>query len=495
VSASVHVPTTVIDADGHVVEPLEAWANVPEDHRPRIHSDASGFDHVVVGGREILAVPLGTLATPGATFADPAQYTSLADAQSGGSDPVARLADMDLEGIDQAVLYPSIGLYFWALTDPMTAALVATAYNDWLSGYCAADPARLFGAAMIPLQDPDAASLELRRAVEQLGFRAAFVRPNPCMGRSLSDPAYEAVWGTAEELGVPIAVHEGSSVIVPTLGSDRPFNPLILHAISHSFEEMLACAQLMAFGTLERHPGLQIVFLESGGGWVPFWLERLDEQSETFGGFCPQMPMRPSEYFARQCAISFEVDEATLPALLPFIGHDRVVWGSDYPHHDATFPGAVVALRRTMAPLGIDSQARILGANARRIYGLPPRWTGPEAVTADYFLAVTMRDTNALRRLFAYDAVLNAQGTIYEGIEAIARFYDEGAFRFADLLPQPTLHRMDDNQVVVDIDLHIAGMDTKVVDTFEVAGPQIRSLTIEGLTQELQSQLAAAESP
>ena len=488
-----HVPTTVIDADGHVVEPLEAWANLPEDHRPLIHSDASGFEHVVVGGQEILAVPLGTLATPGATFADPSQYTSLAEAQPGGWDPVARLADMDLEGIDQAVLYPSIGLYFWALTDPVTAALVATAYNDWLSGYCAADPTRLFGAAMLPFQDPGAASRELRRAVEQLGCKAAFVRPNPCMGRSLSDPAYEPVWNTAEELGVPIAVHEGSSVIVPTLGADRPFNPLILHAVSHSFEEMLACAQLMAFGTLERHPGLQFVFLESGGGWVPFWLERLDEQAETFGGFCPEMHRRPSDYFARQCAISFEVDEATLPALLPFIGHDRVVWGSDYPHHDATFPGAVVALRRTMESLGVDSQARILGANARRIYGLPPRLTGPAAVAGDYFLAITMRDTDALRRVFAPDAVLDAQGAVYEGSDAIARFYDEGAFRFADLLPHPGSLRADGDQIVVDIDLHIAGMNTKVVDTFRMAGGRIHSLKIEGLTQELRSRLASAE--
>ena len=486
-----HVPTTVIDADGHVVEPLEAWAHLPEEHRPLIHSDRSGYEHVVVGGREILAVPLGTLATPGATFADPSHYTSLATAQPGGSDPVARLADMDLEGIDQAVLYPSIGLYFWALTDPVTATMVSTAYNDWLSGYCAADPARLFGAAMLPMQDPEAASRELRRAVDQLGFKAAFVRPNPCMGRSLSDPAYEPVWNAAEELGVPIAVHEGSSVIVPTLGSDRPFNPLILHAVSHSFEEMLACAQLMAFGTLERHPGLHIVFLESGGGWVPFWLERLDEQFENFGGFCPEMPMRPSEYFARQCAVSFEVDEATLPALLPFIGHDRVVWGSDYPHHDATFPGAVAALRRTMEPLGVDAQARILGANARRLYGLPPRGSGASAVAADYFLAITIRDGAALRRLFAADAVLNAQGTIYQGTEAIVRFYEEGAFKYTDLLPRPGTFRAEGDRLVVEIDLHIAGTDSTVVDTFAMADGRISSLVIEGLTQEVRDRLAS----
>lgn len=369
----------VVDADGHVVEPVSAWAEIPEAHRPVITRDPNGYEHVLVAGTEILAVPLGTLATPGAVFSDSSAFRPLEEAHPGGSDPVVRLADMDLEGIDQAVLFPSIGLYAWAITEPAAAVSVAKAYNDWLFSYCRADPLRLFGAAMLPVQDPTAAVAELRRAAGSLGFTAAFVRPNPCMGRSLSDPAYEPLWSAAEELEVTIGVHEGSSVIVPTLGSDRPFNALVLHAISHSFEEMLSFAQLAAFGVLERHPDLRFVFLESGGGWVPFWLERLDEQAETFGGFCPDMRLRPSEYFARQCWISYEVDEKTLPALLPFIGPDRVVWGSDYPHHDATFPGAVDALRRTIAPLRPAEKALVLGENAAALYRLPPRCARPAA--------------------------------------------------------------------------------------------------------------------
>jgi predicted TIM-barrel fold metal-dependent hydrolase len=367
----------VVDADGHVVEPVAAWDPVPEAYRPAIHRDGAGYEHVVVDGKEILAVPLGTLATPGARFFDPADFRPLEEALPGGSDPRARLADMDAEGIDQAVLYPSVGLYFWALDDPRPAVAVARAYNDWLASYCAAGPGRLFGAAMLPMQDPPAAAAELRRARHELGFPAAFVRPNPCRGRSLSDDAYAPVWEAAEETGTAIGVHEGSSVILPTLGADRPFNPLVLHAVSHSFEQMLACAQLIAFGVLERHPGLRVVFLESGGGWGPFWTERLDEQAESFGDFCPEMKLKPSEYFARQCWISFEVDERTLPALAPLLGAGRIVWGSDYPHHDATFPGAVDALRRTVATMAAGDQARVLGANAAELYRLPHPAPGP----------------------------------------------------------------------------------------------------------------------
>jgi predicted TIM-barrel fold metal-dependent hydrolase len=361
----------VIDADGHVLEPLSAWASAPAAFRPRIERDATGYEHVIVGDNEVVAVSLGLLATPGSKMSDTGAMRTLEEALPGGYDPVRRLADMDLEGIDAAVLYPSVGLNFWAIEDPRAAVALARAYNDWLASYCEADPGRLFGAAMVPLQDPSAAAAELRRSREELGFPAAFVRPNPCVGRAIAHPAHEVVWATAEELGVAIGIHEGSSVTIPTLGADRPFNPFILHAVSHAFEQMLACASLIAFGVLERHPGLRVVFLESGGGWGPFWLQRLDEQVHGFGDFCPEMRLRPSEYFARQCWISFEVDEATLSPLAPLIGEDRIVWGSDYPHHDATFPGAVKELRAAIAPLSAEAQAKVLGGNARALYQLP----------------------------------------------------------------------------------------------------------------------------
>jgi uncharacterized protein len=361
----------VVDADGHVVEPRSAWGSLPDRFRPEIVADANGFEHVTVDGKEILAVSLGTLATPGARFSEPSDIKPLEEALPGGFDPHERLKDMDAEGIDQAVLFPSVGLYFWALEDPAAACAIARAYNDWLASYCAASPSRLFGAAMLPVQDPRAAAKELRRTKEELGFVAAFVRPNPCCGRALSHPAYEVLWDAAEETDMTVAVHEGSSVILPTLGSDRPFNPLVLHAVSHSFEEMLACAQLIAFGVLDRHPNMRVVFLESSGGWAPFWTERLDEQAESFGGFCPDMHLRPSEYFARQCWISYEIDEKTLSALAPVIGEGRIVWGSDYPHHDATFPGAVDTLRKNLDGLSGEVQARILGRNAADLYRLP----------------------------------------------------------------------------------------------------------------------------
>jgi predicted TIM-barrel fold metal-dependent hydrolase len=481
----------IVDADGHVVEPLAAWAGLPDAHRPRIHRDPAGYEHVVVGDQEILAVPLGTLARPGSTFDDPSTYRPLAEAQPGGSDPQARLVDMDAEGIDQAVLYPSIGLYAAAIADPVAAVAVARAYNDWLASYCAAAPRRLFGAAMLPLQDPAAAAAELRRATIELGFPAGFVRPNPCAGRSLSDRAYDALWDVAEEVDVPIGIHEGSSVIIPTLGSDRPFNPLILHAASHSFEAMLACAQLIALGTFEHHPGLRCIFLESSGSWASFWLERLDEQAQSFGAFCPDLRLSPSEYFARQCAISFEVGERTLPALAPFIGADRMVWGSDYPHYDATFPGAVEAIRATVAPCPTAVQARVLGRNAQRLYRLPGRLDGPAATIVEYFSAVTAHDGDLLRSLFDPAATMAIDQVELAGIEAIMGYYEQNAFTFPDFRPDPGPLRVEGNRVSVPIDVHLGGQDRTVHDVFETDGSRITALRVSGFEEVLRAARSA----
>jgi predicted TIM-barrel fold metal-dependent hydrolase len=367
----------VVDADGHVLEPAALWERfLPPRQRsytPRIVRNDWGLDTVYVGAQEIVTAPLGLLGTPGSRMdeADPTKKIAWDQAHRGGFDPVARLRDMDLEGIDVAVLYPSIGLNFWAIEDPIAAVALARAYNDWLAEYCSADPRRLFGAAMLPFQDPEAAAAELQRGVRELGFHAAFVRPNPCCGRHIGDPAFEPVWAAAEQLEVAIGVHEGSSNTIPTLGADRYFNPLLLHAMSHAFEQMLACATLIVTGVMERHPGLHFAFLEAGGAWAPYWMWRLDEQVKGFGRYAAEMKRQPSEYFKRQCWVAFEGDEDTLPALLPHVGEERVVWGSDYPHHDATFPGAVRKLRSLLESISDRGRRRVLGGNACALYRLP----------------------------------------------------------------------------------------------------------------------------
>ena len=220
----------VVDADGHVMEPESAWAEVPAPYRPRISADGAGYEHVVVGDTEILAVPLGNLARPGSTFDDPTTFRPLADALPGGSDPVARLRDMDGEGIDQAVLYPTIGLYFSAVEEPAAAVALAAAYNDWLTGYCAAASAPALRGGPAPAAGPGGggprASPRRHRARLRRRLRPSQPLPGPLAVRPRLRRGVGGGRGARRADRHP----RGQLGDRADLGSDRPFNPLILHA-------------------------------------------------------------------------------------------------------------------------------------------------------------------------------------------------------------------------------------------------------------------------
>jgi len=345
-----HIP--VVDADGHVTEPPTLWAEYVEEayrpRAPRLVLDEHGHPCQAVGEqiamRDALLLTLG----PARSFAS---YT----ARPGGYDPRARLVDLDSEGIDVAVLYPSIGLYFGEVRDAGLQAALCRAYNRWLADYCHAAPERLVGVAALPLLDVDESVRELERATERLGLRGAFVRPNPYGGRPLHHPAYDRLWDCTAALGVPVAVHEGLSDSMPTLGRERFDNAAIRHVLSHPFEQMAACAGFVLTGVLDRHPALRVVFLESGCGWLPYWLERMDEHRETWGALLPLARQPPSEVFRRQCMISMDPGEAMVEAVVRHVGDEVIVWASDYPHPDATFPGAVT---KTLEPSGLVASAK-----------------------------------------------------------------------------------------------------------------------------------------
>jgi predicted TIM-barrel fold metal-dependent hydrolase len=222
------------------------------------------------------------------------------------TNPKQRLEAMDRDRIERGLLFPSAGLYLASVEEEAYAAALCRAYNNWLYDYCAADRKRLMAVAAVPVQDVKLAAEEAKRAVTQLGFRGVFVRPNPVKGRAIDDPYYDPLYKTVAELGVPLMVHEGSGAYLPTAGADRfPGQWFFTHVISHPFEQMLASLSLICRGTLERHPELQVVFLEAGAGWLPYWLWRMDEHHEILPFQVPWLKKKPSEYFRRQCFISF----------------------------------------------------------------------------------------------------------------------------------------------------------------------------------------------
>jgi predicted TIM-barrel fold metal-dependent hydrolase len=357
---------SVVDSDAHIYEPHDLWDRFLDPRfrarAPKILFDDQGRIHWDLDGR--VTPPLPLFSVPGENGTRKPYVP-----RPGMGDPREHVADMDREGIRQAVVYPGLGLLFQSIEDGALGAALCRAYNDWLQEHCATAPERLFGAAAIPLQDPASAVAEVERVASDLPqLRAAFVRPNPAAGRLLHDPALDPFWAAAARARLPVAIHEGTTRSSPTVADDRYDAFFFLHMLSHPFEQQLACLNLIAGGVLDRHPELRVVFLESGSAWAVHWLARMDEHFEHWGYTLPDLKRRPSDAFRAQCFISTDPEEDAVAATVEFVGEDCVVWASDYPHPDAIFPGAPKA---TLANPRLSERAKrkILVDNGRRLYG------------------------------------------------------------------------------------------------------------------------------
>ncbi len=359
----------VVDADGHVIELPDMWQEyIDPAYRERAPRMVRGEDGglALLLGDELVARIASRLGAGG----DERFESGLR--RAGGWKAAKRLEDMDADGIDVAVLFPTLAFFACETGDLGLDAAVCRAFNDWVGDYCKTAPDRLVGVALLPLRDIDASIAELERATEKLGFRGAFVRPNPYGDCLIQNRAYDRFWSCAESLGIPIAIHEGISDTLPTLGRDRFENPALQHLLSHPFEQMAACAALIGTGVLERHPRLRFAVLESGCGWLPYWLSRMDSHFETWRSFFPALELRPSAYFRRQCFISCDSEDEVVRSVVDFVGDECVVWASDYPHPDAWFPGSVGKALESLTGLPAESRRRILGENATRLFGLNP---------------------------------------------------------------------------------------------------------------------------
>src|SRR5689334_2474205 len=250
----------VVDADGHILEPLDLWDTYIDpafrERQPRFVIDDNGKERLTVEGK-LLGNPrgIGSLGSVGVRQGElQLDSQKYADGRKGGFDPHARIADMDLDGIDAAFLYPSIGLFSGAVQDPGLAAAMCRAYNRWLADYCKPYPDRLFGVAMLPMQSIQYAIDEMRFARKELGMRGGFLRPNPYNGRMLHHPDYAPFWKEVEELDFAIGLHEGASGGMPQVGVDRFAKRGARHIISHTMEMMLAAMSVIWEGVCDRYP-------------------------------------------------------------------------------------------------------------------------------------------------------------------------------------------------------------------------------------------------
>ncbi len=286
-----------------------------------------------------------------------------------------RLADMDRDGVDATVMYgPIVPLL---IKDPELRRVAYRAYNEWLAEFCATAPERLLGAGLVPIDDPRDAAEEVRY-LRKMGLRTGMMLAAR-VEVPLWEDVWEPLWEAAAETGVPLGFHLGGGLRTVAFSGPKTNHPgnMGVRVSCSTIQMDEAFAAVVFSGALERHPGLKIVLAETGIGWLPYMLERMDEGYRKFvdapeywrahGGLRLQKP--PSEYFQQQVWATFQTDRAGL-RLLDLLGADRVMWASDYPHADSTWPESRAAIEENFRDVAAPARRRVLCDNARELYGL-----------------------------------------------------------------------------------------------------------------------------
>ena len=367
----------VIDADGHCYEPdheLAKWMPKEMAHlAPNRVTDSSGYSHLMIEGRLAGRRRWGGGADRGEVFAPHIERS-----RPGMTDPLKRLPDMDEEGIDVAVIFgTSIALMVNGMADKPLSAVICHAVNRWLvEEYLAADPKRLKGVGLIPLQDPPAAVNELAFLAKQGAIVTAML-PTNVYGINLGHRMFDPVYAAAQEMEIPLSVHpqtehDGQFGVwgVMGAGSERMEKYSYVHMTAFPFELMIALMHMIGEGVFDRYPKLKVAFMEGACGWVPFWSERLDEHFHKLRPQWPLLKRKPSEIIkSPQVAFTCEPEEAILPYVLDTIGITQVMYASDYRHWDSEFPDSVKEVKK-ISGMSEAQLRHVLGENARKWFNL-----------------------------------------------------------------------------------------------------------------------------
>ena len=375
-----------IDADGHVLEAPDLWERYLEprlrERALRIRKDPDGLEYLEIDGRPAKLVRsgmpggLGAMDRVGGIVLERPDTGSpyVDNAPLGAMDPKERIERLDREHLERAFLYPTLGVLWVAECDDeeLTQAYVR-AYNRWIVDFCRDSNGRLVPIAQLSLGDPGAAERELLRAAED-GARGVWVPPFAHSRKPLGHPDHDRLFSAASEVGLPFGIHPtfepkwaAPGRFAEMTGGRYGFfiNVTAGDAVRHAF------TSLFQFGVFARHPELRVVVLECGASWVGYWLDRMDAvyASPQGGPVRSLAPEKPSVYFRRQCWISADPDETTLPGVMEVVGPDRFFWASDFPHPDHP-PDYIPNLTRLVASMPAPTRAALLGRNVLEAYRL-----------------------------------------------------------------------------------------------------------------------------
>jgi predicted TIM-barrel fold metal-dependent hydrolase len=361
------MPRFVFSADGHVVEPpalfLERMPPSLREHGIRLERRDDEI-LLLAGTRPIHRTRLDR---PPPKDRQDFSRGSL----PGARDLAARALDMEREGIDAEIVFPSMGLWTYLVENPEAELATTQIYNDWHHGFFSGHLETFVRCGILPVRRLADTLAELER-LAALGFTAAML-PSlvPAGVPRYNDEAWDPVFAAGQRLGVVFVLHTGTGR--EDVRAEKGPGGAIINYTIQMCDAQQSLMYLVAGGVLDRFPGARVAVIESGASWLAALAERMDEVNQAHHMFVrPKLSLPPREIIERQVSASFQVDRACILSR-HVTGHRALMWGADYPHHEGTYPRSREVVDHLFDGIEISEQERadILGGNAARLFRLP----------------------------------------------------------------------------------------------------------------------------
>jgi predicted TIM-barrel fold metal-dependent hydrolase len=375
----------VISADSHIVEPPDLYTSRIDpryrDRAPRLERrktpngreyDAWFFDGQQCG-------TLGAVMQAGQRFEDPTQIDFLGvwdDVRKGGWDPHAAVKEHEADGVWGACMQPSQGLFWYRVPDSGLLSAICRAYNDWIADFCKPYPERLKGIGTLNVDDVEDACQELERC-KKMGIVGTFIPVAPLPERPYRDPIYDPLWACAQDNEMPLLLHIGTPRGgIPGCEFTMDLGELTGAGRSTTDYWVRYSLSAMIFaGVFDRYPRLKVGSVEHEMAWIPHWLRQMDftylERPVFTKGWRSKDGLMPSDFWRRNMFVEFMEDDLGIE-LRDKIGIETMLWGSDFPHAESTWPKSAEFLDRIFASAPAEDRRRITSDNAAKLFGFRP---------------------------------------------------------------------------------------------------------------------------
>ena len=370
---------SVISSDSHIFEPADLWTSRIEpkfkDRAPHmVHREEDNTDWWVCDGVQGVSGASGG-GQSGKRFEEPETLSlagSVDQIRPGGYIPEDHVKDLDIDGVDADILYPTNALLLYAVPDGQLLTAMLNAYNDWIAEFCKAIPSRLKGIAALNVDDVQQSVKELQRC-HKMGLVGAMITVYPTEDRPYALPEYEPLWAAAQDLGMPLSLHIGTNRAGPADPLKDVENVSAPALVNVDYWVRMSLSHMIFSGVFERYPKLQVGSIEMELSWVPHFLDRLDytytQRPPSREWYTFKEDVLPSDFFHQNVFVSFQEDNLGVQ-LRHHIGVDNLAWGADYPHAEGTFPRSRQILEEILGDCTDEEKAKIAGGNIAKIYHL-----------------------------------------------------------------------------------------------------------------------------